>query len=159
MPLSIIFFPYNLCWIEMMVGVYVLSFGCLCFIFNECVGVLRAKLLSISLQSYTCMFFCVCENCKCALLWKFYVTCVFLVVCDLWILCLVCFLDIVSCMCFLLSIIFYFCCVSCLLHKSYFLFGFKVMCHLDYLWLVFYVFNLLLSNLGMWIKRAKGRTS
>jgi hypothetical protein len=53
-----------------MVGVYVVSFRCLCFIFNECVDVLRAKLPSISLQSYMCMFvLCVkiasvpcCEN-------------------------------------------------------------------------------------------------
>jgi len=49
------------------VGVRVVSYGCLCFVFYECASDLRAQLFSISFQSYVHVFF-VCKNCKCVLL-------------------------------------------------------------------------------------------
>jgi hypothetical protein len=106
---------------------------------------------------------CACFYC----VWKLQVCLVLKILCDMCLSSCMRFMDLMPFVPFRYCVLhvfcvfnhLLFCCVSCLLRKSYFLCGFKVMCHLGYLWLVFYVFNLLLSNLGMWIEGAKGKTS
>ncbi len=109
----------------MMVGVYVVSFGCLCFIFDGCVGVLRVKLSSISLQTYMCMFFCV---------WKLQVHLIFKILCDMCLSSCIRFMDLMPCVPFRYCVLHVFCvfnhplfcCVSYLLQKFYFLCGLRL---------------------------------
>ncbi len=139
-----------------MVGVHVVSYGCLCFVFYECASDLKAQLFSISLQSMCMCFLCAkianvfcCEN---NMLY------VFLVICDLLIFCFVCFLGIVfvCVLClqsfvghllFPLSVLFIYC--------ASFVYYVRWMCHLTYLWLVSYAFRLSLLSSRMWTKGCK----
>jgi hypothetical protein len=142
------FFSCKLWLTNWMLNVCVVSYGCLCFVFYECASDLRAKLFSISLQSYVHVFLCVkIANVLCC---EKNVLYVFLVICGLLIFCFVCVLclqSFVGHLLFLLCVLFIYC--------AYFVYCVRWMCHLAYLWWVFYAFRLLLSSSRMWVKGCK----
>ncbi len=132
---------------------------CLCcvlwlFVFYECASDLKVKLFFISRQPYVHLFF-VCKNCKCALFWKECVVylfnhmwfidlflCVFFGSC--FCVCVLCLQSSMGHLLFPLCVLFVYC--------ASFVYCVRWMCHLAYLWLVFYAFRLLLSSSRMWVK-------